>query len=159
MTTGYIFLPVQGGGISSINSDTTAAQTISAGTGISVATSAGNTTITNTASSATLIATGTRAAPIAITAIGGITPAGVQREMIFIQGSGGPVTITANPQIAAGTTVGQELYLVGCSDVNTVTINNGTGLELNGACLLENTSTIYLIWTNPNWSEIARNDI
>ena len=41
------------GGITSINSDTTAAQVIAAGTGISVSTNSGTTTITNTASSGT----------------------------------------------------------------------------------------------------------
>lgn len=54
MTTGYIFLPEQGGGggtgnILSINGDTTANQIITGGTGIGVATSGGVTTITNTA--------------------------------------------------------------------------------------------------------------
>lgn len=51
---GYIFNPTAGGGggsgITSINSDTTAAQVIAAGAGISVATAAGTTTITNTGS-------------------------------------------------------------------------------------------------------------
>lgn len=54
MTTGYIFLPEQGGGggtgnILSINGDTSANQIVAAGTGIGVASSGGVTTITNTA--------------------------------------------------------------------------------------------------------------
>ena len=51
--TGYIDLPVESGGsggIVSINGDTNPDQTITAGSGISVVTSGGNTTITNTAS-------------------------------------------------------------------------------------------------------------
>jgi len=49
-TNFYIDLPVEGstGGIVSINGDTTPAQTIAGGTGISVSTSAGTTTVTNT---------------------------------------------------------------------------------------------------------------
>jgi hypothetical protein len=56
MSTTYIRYPQTGGsgssGIVSINTDTTPAQTITAGTGISVTTSSGNTTITNTETSA-----------------------------------------------------------------------------------------------------------
>ncbi len=52
-----ITLPIQpggSGGIASINGDTTSAQSIVGGTGISVATAAGTTTITNTGSTASL---------------------------------------------------------------------------------------------------------
>lgn len=54
MAEQYINLPVEGGGsggIASINGDTTSAQTITGGTGISVSTSGGDTVITNTAPS------------------------------------------------------------------------------------------------------------
>jgi len=48
LSNGFINLPVTGGGIESINGDSTAAQVIAAGSGISVSSSDGTTTITNT---------------------------------------------------------------------------------------------------------------
>lgn len=79
--------------------------------------------------------TGTSSAATAITAGGGITPAGVWDELIYVAGSGG-VDITANPQIVAGTKSGQRLTLVGTHATNTVTLDDGTGLALNGTCVL-----------------------
>ncbi len=106
-----------------------------------------------------IVPTGTTAAPILISAAGGITPTNVQREMIFIAGNGAAITVTKNPQIAVGTAVGQELILEGCHNTNTVTINNGTGLILNGTCVLKSGSIIYLIWNGSAWAEVSRNDI
>jgi hypothetical protein len=63
-----------------------------------------------------------------VTASGGITP---NRSKLLIQGSGGPVTITANPQIASGL-ANQRLILHGQSDTNTVTIRDGDGVKLPG---------------------------
>lgn len=74
----------------------------------------------------------------------------------FIQGSGGPVIITANPKIAVGSVVGQMFTLIGCSDTNTVTINDGTGVQLNGPITLAKYSTLDLIWNGTVWSERAR---
>jgi len=102
--------------------------------------------------------TGTRAAPTAIVAGTGVTVAGVAREIKFITGSGGAVDVTANPQVAAGTT-GQELILIGRSDVNTVTLENGTGLALNGTCVLSEGSTLHLVYDGTNWAEVTRNDL
>jgi hypothetical protein len=48
-------------------------------------------------------------------------------RVIAIAGSGGAVTISANPQIAAGTN-GQRVTFLGTHDTNTVTFSNGTGL-------------------------------
>lgn len=44
----------------------------------------------------------------------------------------GNVVITANPQIVAGTTAGQQCYIVGGHATQTVTISNGTGVSLPG---------------------------
>ena len=88
---------------------------------------------------------GTRAAPVAITATGGITPNAVQRQLIRISGSGG-VTITAGTPIAAGSVDGQELILEGCSASNTVTINSGTGLEFGGTMELGTGDKIAFLW-------------
>jgi hypothetical protein len=104
--------------------------------------------------------TGSRAAPQNITAVGGIAFVGTVKSSIwFVQGSGGAVTISANPQIAAGTVVGQTLKLQGRSNANTLTIKDGTGLSLNGLCLLAADSVIDLHWDGTNWVEDSRNNL
>lgn len=103
--------------------------------------------------------TGSTGSPTAIVAGTGITPTGVAQEIIFVQGSGGAVDITANPQIAAGTASGQKLTLIGCSDTNTVKIEEGTGLRLNGSYTMVNGSVITLNWDGSNWLEESRNDV
>lgn len=95
MTTGYIDLPLEGGsggsGITSINGNTTAAQVITGGTGISVSSVAGTTTITATGSGSGTVTSvsvttangvsGTVATPTTTPAIsltlGAITPSSV----------------------------------------------------------------------------------
>lgn len=85
----------------------------------------------------TVNAQGTRASPIAITAGGGITPlTGVALQVIYVQGSGGAVNITANPQIVAGDAANQILIVIGCSDTNTVQIDHGDGVVSNGSRIL-----------------------
>ena len=101
--------------------------------------------------------TGTRASPTSITAAGGISFSGsAYKNVAFIQGNAGAVDITANPQIAAGSLVGQELMLIGRSDTDTVKLDDGTGLSLNGSAVLGADSVIQLVWDGTNWSEVAR---
>lgn len=100
--------------------------------------------------------TGSTGSPEQITAGGGISPAGDPIEMIFVEGSGGAVNITANPQIAAGSTVGQELNLIGTSASNTVALENGDGLKLNGGIVLNNETIINLLWDGSLWIEMSR---
>lgn len=101
-----------------------------------------------------------RGSPNAITAGGGITASvSAQAEIQYVQGSGGAVDITANPQISAGTFAGQKLLLVGRSDTDTLKLDHGTGLALNGSCTLASDSTICLVWDGTNWVELFRNDI
>ena len=97
--------------------------------------------------------TGSQGAPILITAGGGITPLLVPVEMIFVAGDSGPIDITVNPQIAAGNTVGQELNIYGTSDVDTVLLEDGNGLSLNGAISLDSETNITLIWTGTVWKQ------
>jgi hypothetical protein len=103
--------------------------------------------------------TGSRGTPTAITAGGGITALTglTRRELQFIQGSGGAVTVTANPQISAGSTVGQQLKLVGRSDTNTVTLADGTGLFLEGSWVAEAGAVLLLYWDGSVWAEVSRN--
>jgi hypothetical protein len=63
-----------------------------------------------------------------ITVGGGIT---VTRAVMRIQGSGGAVDIGVSPQITAGTD-GELLTLIGQSNANTVKLDDGAGLQLNG---------------------------
>lgn len=101
---------------------------------------------------------GTRASPNNIVAGTGIT-ATTTNQIQFVQGSGGAVDITANPQISAGTTVGQLIQLVGRSNTNTLKLDHGTGLVMNGSCTLAEDSTIQFLWDGTNWVEVSRNDI
>jgi hypothetical protein len=102
--------------------------------------------------------TGTRGAPQAVTAGGGIAFVGKQVDNTwYVQGSGGAVTITANPRVAAGSFVGQRLRLVGRSDVNYVLMADGNGLSLNGDIQLDADRSIDLDWDGTNWREVCRN--
>lgn len=98
-----------------------------------------------------------RASPGAIVAGTGITyTAGYGKMKIYIQGSGGAVTVTANPRVQAGTIDGQEILLVGRSDSNTVTLATGNGLVLNGSCTLGADQTLSLSWDGTNFVETGR---
>lgn len=99
---------------------------------------------------------GTRGAPLLITALAGIVPAAVQRGLQFVKGSGGPVTITAVPPIAAGTVIGQELLIIGCDNANTLKISEGTGAFMNGDCTLTLDDTIAYVWDGTEWLETYR---
>lgn len=101
--------------------------------------------------------TGTRGSPSAVVAGTGIVFAGTgQFNLWFIQGSGGAVDISVNPQIVAGTVIGQQLNLIGRSDTNTVTFEDGTGLSLNGTAILGEDQVLTLIWDSSAWVELGR---
>lgn len=100
---------------------------------------------------------GTRASPVAITAAGGISFSETGDEDKYIEGSGGAVDITANPQVEAGTVDGQRLCLIGRSDDNAVLLENGTGLSLNGQAEIGFDDTLCLRWDLTNWVEVSRN--
>lgn len=107
-----------------------------------------------------LLVTGTRASPQNVVAGTGIAFTGTDaRQSWFIQGnSTGINDITANPQIAAGVTVGQELILVGRSNANTVLLEDGNGLSLNGSYEMGEDSVLYLFWDGSNWVETSRRE-
>lgn len=100
---------------------------------------------------------GTRASPQTVTASVSIPIAGLPRELHIIRSLSGDVVMTANPQIQAGTTLGQELVLQ-YTGAGSVEIANGTGLELNGPCVFVNCARMYLVWDGTVWGEVARND-
>ena len=93
-----------------------------------------------------------------ITAGGGVTPT---YPVMRIQGSGGAVDITANPQIAAMPD-GTQLILEGMSDTNTVKLDDGTGLQLAGGASLTMGlgDTIRFSYNSGRslWIEVSRSD-
>ncbi len=106
--------------------------------------------------------TGTFGAPQAVVAGTGVLHdlgADDYFGMVFMQGSGGPVDVTNNPQVEAGLSLGQKITLVGASDINTVKLEDGTGLILNGECFFASGSVMELLWNGSNWIEISRNGV
>lgn len=101
--------------------------------------------------------TGTLVTPASITSSSGIIVSNVFRETMFIEGSGGAVDITCNPQISPATIVGSELTLIGTSDSKRVKIQNGDGVHLHGTMVLRLRDTLKLIWDGIMWTELCRN--
>jgi hypothetical protein len=103
--------------------------------------------------------TGSRASPSTITAAGGLVynTAGSARQMWFITGDTTTGTdITANPQISLGSTVGQELIIVGRDSDRPVIFEDGNGLSLNGPWTAYANSVLYLVWDTSVWLEVNR---
>lgn len=100
---------------------------------------------------------GTRGTPTNVSAGTTVTIAAVQRSLIYVQGNGGPVTMTANPQLTtSGIAEFSELVIRGRSDANTVTFVNGNGLALNGPAVLGADDTLSLIFDGTAWVESSR---
>lgn len=91
-----------------------------------------------------------------ITAAGGITPSFVHPWM-YVVGSLSNITLTANPQVVAGTEA-QQLTLYGVG--STIRISDGTGLTLVGGrpYVIDSGSIITFIYTSggATWSETSR---
>lgn len=75
-----------------------------------------------------------------------------------ISGSGGAVTLSSTSSIADGAKDGQLLFLSGSSASNTVTITDGSNVQLNGAVLLGLNEGILLGWNSSigDWVELFR---
>jgi len=151
LTAGYL---LSGNGTSSVN-------LIAPGSSGNVLTSNGSTWSSSAPSSSAPTVVSTFASPSSVTAVGGVTFTSTNALTVnYIAGSGGAVTVTASPQIAAGTVNGQMLTLVGTSATNTVKIQDGTGLALNGPWVGALSSVINLEWDNGAsvWRETSRNN-
>ncbi|MCE2928930.1 MAG: hypothetical protein LW817_04790, partial [Candidatus Caenarcaniphilales bacterium] len=87
----------------------------------------------------------------------------IANTILRVQGNGGPVTISANPQITT-TSIndGQILIIKGTSDTNTVTITNGSGVSLSDGLAFtlgqRDTITLYYDAVDNLWTEINRSD-
>lgn len=104
------------------------------------------------------LVTGTVGAPSLVVAVTGIVISTKKpwEETQFVQGSGGAIAVSANPQVPVGDRVGQRLILIGTDNTATVTIFNGTGLDLNGAIVIDSNQAIALMWDGTNWRELWR---
>ena len=101
--------------------------------------------------------TNSYASPTSITAGAGITASDTRGvEVLYVQGSGGAVNITANPQISSPSAAGKRLVLVGTNSTNTLTLDHGDGLVLNGSFVLRDQSQIVLLWDGLLWREMSR---
>lgn len=94
-----------------------------------------------------------------ITAAGGITAPMESRILYYNTASA--IDITANPQFVDGND-GQIITIVGSSDVNTLTLDDGNGLQLAGGVQfivgVGDTITLMYITTLDLWVEISRSD-
>jgi hypothetical protein len=77
--------------------------------------------------------------------------------IVFVEGDGGPIDISAADQILDGSVVGQELKIVGQDNVNTVQFDDGNNLSLNGSAILGFNDVLSLMWDGFSWIEIGRN--
>lgn len=98
---------------------------------------------------------GTMVAPLEIDETVGIEVERSSRQLAFIssQSGEGAQEITANPQIEAGTSLGQELILVGTSDTDYIKLVSGSGLYLSSPRFLKLNQIIRLIWSGLLWVE------
>lgn len=140
-----------------VGNGTSAVSLVAPGTSGNVLTSNGSTWTSSAAAATAPTVTGSQASPTLITAVGGVTFAGTNYFNInFIAGDSGAIDVTANPQITAGTNVGQQLTLIGTHATNTVTLEHGTGLDLNGTWVGGNNSSLSLVWNGSAWTEVSR---
>jgi hypothetical protein len=80
-------------------------------------------------------------------------------QVVYVEGSGGAVDISANPQISDHTVEGAIMYIVGTDDTNTVEINVGSNVQINSPALLYDDSVLTLMWDGSDWQEVARHGI
>lgn len=116
--------------------------------------------VTITASNLFTANSGSAASPTAITASGGV-PVGAQLlQTLFLMASGSNIaSITVNPQIQAGTVVGQRVLIAWCDPTYSCVFANGTGLIRNGSYTMVNGSVSEYVWDGANWRMISDNEI
>ena len=100
---------------------------------------------------------GTRASPTNVSAGTTVTVANAKQSVIYVQGNGASVTMTANPQLTtSGMDANNVLVVRGRNDSQTVTFISGNGLSLNGNCTLAADSSLTLMFDGTNWVELSR---
>lgn len=82
--------------------------------------------------------------------------------VMYLKATSGAINMTANPQIAAGTSEGQVLRLVFTSDTDTIFLEDGTGLSLPNGNRRSLAGTILeFVWddTQSVWRESFWNNV
>lgn len=105
---------------------------------------------------------GNVSSPVTVTAAGGLTPNSDALQIWYVKAttSAGRMTVTASPQIAAGSAVGQHLEIVIVNTSDYPVFNDGTGLSINGVWpslsgpILN--ATLGLEWNGSVWAEDFR---
>lgn len=77
--------------------------------------------------------------------------------IVYVAGDGGAVDLNSANQIAIPTRIGQMVTVVGTSDVNTVKLEHGDGLDQNGEKILGAKKMItYIALSLTEWVEFGR---
>ncbi len=90
----------------------------------------------------------------ALNAAATLTPNG---SHVRVGGNGGNITLNGTTGIANGSRVGQILLLIGSSDANSVTLNDGANVQLAGGAnrTLGLNDALTLIWNGTDWIETS----
>lgn len=93
-----------------------------------------------------------------LSASGTITASQNKRQRRRVAGNAAAITVDTTTAITNGVYDGQELWIVGTDDTNTVTITNTGNVKLNGSITLGLDDMIYLIWdgNDSKWAEVTR---
>lgn len=76
---------------------------------------------------------------------------------ILVAGGSGSVTLSGTTAIANGSAVGQILLLIGNSDANTVTVNDGANVQCAAGAnrTLGRNDVLTLLWNGTDWLEVG----
>lgn len=100
---------------------------------------------------------GSFGAPIPINPAVGIVPTADMDQTWWVTPStSGVHPVTASPQLAAGTHIGQRVTLKGVSGANYLQFDSGTGVSLNGLCNVKDTQSLQVEWDGTQWGENFR---
>lgn len=143
-----------GGGIASINGDTTAAQIIVGGSGISVSSTGGTTTITNTGGSSGITVTPETSGPVTIASGAGLGVYSIYNS----SGAGFTVNLPSTP--AANQVVTIVDAGLNAAAHNITVQGNGNNISGGGSLgtsyvIGSNGGAVTLAWDGTQWSQIA----
>lgn len=174
----FILVNRTGGNLTIKNADTTTDEILT-GTGLDLVLGNGKTLlfvydtttsgrwriVGGTGSGGNITTYGTMASPRLLAIATGITSGAghmdtaANEQVIFIKNTNNFFeAVTANPQIEAGTVLGQKLRLVCASATAIFSLTNGNGLSLNGDWYPTLNCSIDFFWNGTVWSEFARSD-
>lgn len=104
-----------------------------------------------------LSVTGTDAAPTAVVPANGVLFTGTSLDNLkYLVSDGGADIVSANPQIQAGSFVGQKLRLVFKSAVDTLEFATGNGLLLSDVFISDLDRELHLNYNGTVWAEYFR---